>query len=168
MLQELALPGGLELRGARDCDWEFLEQIFCATHWFLYPSDDIPAAGESVLHQQYLVQQAEYHSRYAGLGTFVIAHRHLPVGKILLQESASALRVIDFGFLPEHCRKGYGSAVLHALQCYGARRHLVLQLSVDRRNPLAKKLYLSLGFRLAAGSETHETLEWSAAEICGN
>ena len=166
MLSEISLPGGLELRPERERDQAFLKQLFRSTRQFLYQIQLPVSHIDLLVDQQFQLQLMHYRRRFVNLTTWIIQLKSAPVGKIMIDAQEAALHVVDFCFLPDQCGKGYGSAVLDALQALAAKRRTILQLTVDRQNLAAKKFYVSLGFQIAGMSDTDETLVWSAPVSC--
>lgn len=155
-----ALSDGLELRPARAEDRFFLEWLFRSTREFLYSLPLPPQSLEMLLDQQYRLQQASYKEQWPDAATLVIQLSGKAIGKIMLDENQTALHIVDFAIKPDMRGRGYGTAIVQALQADAAKRGLSMQLSVDRQNLPAKKLYLGLGFQVNGISETHESMRW--------
>jgi RimJ/RimL family protein N-acetyltransferase len=158
MLKDAALPDGLTLRPATAADAVFMEELFRSTrehfHSMPMPRQQI----DLLLAQQYRLQQASYAGQWPHARSMLIERFGKAIGKIVLDESAAGVHIVDFVLEPGIRGRGYGTAILKALQAAaGARR---IALSVDRQNLGARKLYCSLGFRVEAASETHEAMAW--------
>lgn len=161
MLNDISLAQELELRLADADDRAFVEQVFRSTREYLYmlplPREQIDALAA----QQYRLQQASYARQWPNAYTLIIQMSGRNIGQITVDESEAALRIIDIAFEPNMRGKGYGTAVLGAIQAHAKKRHMTIKLSVDRQNLLAKKLYLHLGFEVDAVFDTHESMIWS-------
>lgn len=161
MLNGVSLPDGLSLRAAEGKDRPFLERLFRATREWLQllplPQPQIDALSD----QQYRLQQIGYAGRWPDARTLIIERSGRPIGKIMLDESETALRVIEIALGPGARRRGHGTAVLRALQAAAAERRLPMALSVNRQNAAAKKLYLTLGFEVTGASDTDESMRWT-------
>lgn len=155
------LPDTFELRPARDKDQPFLEELFRSTREFLYlmplprPQIDI------LVNQQYRMQQDAYAGRFPNAYTLVIELSGRPIGKITLDERKTALHIIDIALEPAMRGKGHGTRILRAVQAAARQRRIPVELSVDRQNLAAKRLYLGLGFEVTGASDTHEFMAWS-------
>ncbi|HEX5056963.1 MAG TPA: GNAT family N-acetyltransferase [Gammaproteobacteria bacterium] len=150
---------GLTLRPPRTADAAFMEGLFRSTREHFYYS--MPAPREHVdllIAQQYRLQQAHYARQWPAARTLIIERSGMPIGKITLDEGETALHIVDFIIEPAARGQGYGTAMLQALQTTAKARRITL--SVDRQNLPAKRLYLALGFRVDAVSETHEAMSW--------
>lgn len=157
----LTLPVGFTLRLATADDERFLRTLFCSARPELALLPLPPTQLELLLGQQYELQQKGYFSQFPGANTWIIETYSGPVGKITLQKSAHAVRLIDFIVAPDWRRRGVGSAILNALKQDVAARAGELRLSVDRQNTGAKRLYAKHGFVVSELSNTHEQLVWS-------
>lgn len=166
-LGEFVQIGELHLHPVTIDDEHFLKFLFRQSRPFLR---EIPLPAQFVdalVQQQYELQKASYAQNFPGSYHFLILQQQEPVGRLILyldKENAS-LRVVDICLLPQHCGRGYGSALLWSLQSLASRNGWHLCLSVDCQNWRAKKLYEALGFQLSGTSATHHELVWSA-ETC--
>jgi ribosomal protein S18 acetylase RimI-like enzyme len=154
------LPDAFELRRAGEADRPFMEQLFRGTREFLYR---LPLPGPQIdmlVDQQYRLQQQAYAERFPNAHTLIIELSRRPIGKIMLDERASTVHIIDLALEPAMRGRGYGTGILRAIQAAARRRGMTVELSVDRHNVGAKKLYLSLGFQTIGMSESHESMAW--------
>lgn len=158
MLKDAALSHNLTLRPATAADGVFMEELFRSTREQFYSMPMPRSQVDLLLAQQYRLQQASYVRLWPGAHTLIIERAGRGIGKIMLDENAAQVHIIDFVLESGMRGKGYGTTILRALQAAaGARR---IGLSVDRQNPGARKLYCSLGFQVEAASETHESMSW--------
>lgn len=163
MLIDAALPDGLTLRPATAADGLFMEELFRSTREQFY---EMPLPRQHIdllLAQQYRLQQASYAGQWPGAYTLLIERAGRGIGKITLDESAARVHIIDFVLEPGMRCKGYGTAILEALQAAAGERRI--GLSVDRQNLAAKRLYLGLGFAVEAATTTHESMGWSPSRL---
>jgi ribosomal protein S18 acetylase RimI-like enzyme len=169
MLKDTALPNGLTLRPAAAADGIFMEELFRSTRAHFYAMPMPRQHIDLLVAQQYRLQQASYAQQWPAACNTIIEWSEKRVGKIVLDEGATCVHIVDFVIEPGMRRKGCGTSVLRAIQESAARRRLAVKLSVDRQNPLAKKFYLGLGFRVDASSDTHESMSWapSTAGVSG-
>jgi ribosomal protein S18 acetylase RimI-like enzyme len=161
MLKDISLAGGLVLRGAQAEDAAVMEQLFRSTRDYFHAMPIPPQYVDLLLAQQYQVLQASYARQWPRARTLIVELAGAAIGKLMLDEEAATVHIIDFILEPGLRGKGYGTAVLQALQAAAGDRRI--GLSVDRQNPAAKRLYLGLGFQVEGASETHESMSWSAS-----
>lgn len=160
MLNDIFLKDGLALRKATQRDRAFMQQLFNSTREHLRL---LPLTGpqiEILFEQQYRLQQTHYANQWPNAHTLIIQQSDKTIGKIMLDENETALHIIDIALEPAMRGKGYGTALLRAIQAAAQKRGLPVKLSVDRQNRQAKKLYLALGFQVTGTSDTHESMNW--------
>jgi len=160
MIDELILPTDISLRRVSVQDEPFLWALFGALRadLALLP---LPAAQvELLMRQQYRFQQQGYANQFPLAESWVIEYQSIPVGKIMLDCTATGVHVIDIALVPECRSRGIGSGVLVAIRGYVGKRAGVLSLSVDRQNIAAKRLYDRLGFVVCQQTATHDGLQW--------
>jgi RimJ/RimL family protein N-acetyltransferase len=155
------LPDAFELRPARDKDRPFMEELFRSTREFLYRMPLPRPQIDILVNQQYRLQQDTYAGRFPNADTLIIELSGRPIGKITLDERKTALHIVDLALTPAMRGKGYGTRILRAIQAEARQRRIPVELSVDRQNLPAKRLYLGLGFQVTGASETHESMAWS-------
>lgn len=155
------LPDAFALRMTQDKDQPFLEELFRATREFLYLMPLPRPQIDVLVNQQYRLQQDAYAGRFPNAYTLIIELSGRPIGKITLDERKTALHIIDIALKPAMRSKGYGTQILLAVQAAARQRRIPVELSVDRQNLPAKKLYLGLGFQVTGASDTHESMVWS-------
>lgn len=163
MLKNAALPDGLTLRLSAAADADFMEQLFRSSREHFYSMPMPRQQIDLLLAQQYRLQQASYARQWPDARTLIIERAGKGIGKIVLDESATSVRIVDFVLEAAMRGRGYGTAILKALQAAAGERRI--GLSVDRQNPAAKKLYLGLGFRVNAVSDTHEAMVWPPSAL---
>lgn len=165
MLNELYLPGELSLRAERPQDQSFMERLFrCSRPHLELP--EMPASFiDALINQQYTLQQNHYRAQWPNACYWVILLSDKAIGRVVVNKDASLLLIVDLVLMPEHRNKRFGTTVLQAVQLMAQKRRNPIRLSVDRQNHRAKKLYLSLGFKLTDTSETHNIMMY--APECG-
>lgn len=165
----LTEPGNLRLRKARPRDQAFLLQLFHSNRPHL---SQIPMPAEFVaalVQQQYDLQRTSYGKQFPDYLDLLILLGQKPIGNLKLykKDIDECLRLIDIALLPAYQERGYGRALLRALQHHAGQNDWAFRLSVDRQNWRAKKLYSDLGFRPENTSATHEEMIWTSAAYAG-
>ena len=88
--------------------------------------------------------------------TYIIEYLGESVGRLRLVEEENELFLGGIQLLPEHQGIGLGSLILRHLINYSKSENKCLRLEVERNNPKAKKLYVSLGFVVEQSFEDKE------------
>lgn len=155
----------LAVRAAVAGDADFLRDVYIAGRWEEMAVTGWPAeAIQAFLVDQYRMQCRHYDAHYTGLERWVIRRQGENIGKILLLDTAQALRIVDIGLLPLHRGGGIGTVLINwAKELAVASGHGVVDLHVAPANP-ARRLYLRLGFHGTEGSGVDERLEWRSGE----
>lgn len=160
MLGELNLPIGLSVKAANTSDSLFMAQLFYSTKTFFYELGLPCEVVETMLEQQYRLQEASYREQYPNANTYILFYHQQAVGKVVLDVSEYRIHLIDFIIIPSMRGRGFGSAILAAIKQEAMKRHLPVGLSVESENTQAKKLYLQHGFQLESYSGAYESMLW--------
>jgi len=94
---------------------------------------------------QFEARRRGYKAAYPTAAEEILLFDETPVGSMLVERSASEIRLIDIALLNEHQNRGIGSGLINDLIAEANAADLPLRLSVLRGNP-AKRLYERLGF----------------------
>lgn len=150
----------LTVRAADDGDQAFLKQLYASTRddLRLMPAD--PAFVDSLIVMQQNIQVIGYRNAYPEAEYLVLESQGEAIGRIVVHTGTDELRLVDISLLPQARGKGFGTAILRALQKSALQKNLPLALSVRRDNTQARRLYLTLGFQLVSGDELSEQLKW--------
>jgi ribosomal protein S18 acetylase RimI-like enzyme len=154
---------GLNFRRITDTDRPFLARVYAsvraeelaATDW----SDQHKAA---FLDQQFEAQHAHYQRYYPNADWLVTGHQGRDIGRLYIERWPSQHRIIDIAFLPEHCGKGFGEALLRDLMDEAAAAGKAVSIHVEKLNP-AMRLYRRLGFVTEEDKGVYDLMRWSAA-----
>ncbi|MCU7986424.1 GNAT family N-acetyltransferase [Shewanella sp. SW24] len=160
MLGELNLPIGLSVKAANTNDSLFMAQLFYSTKTFFYELGLSCEVVETMLEQQYRLQEASYREQYPNANTYILFYHQQAVGKVMLDISEYKIHIVDLIIIPGMRGQGFGSVILEAIKQEALKRHLPVGLSVEAENTRAKKLYLQHGFKFESCSETHELMRW--------
>ena len=162
------LPADLRL-GLRDeakADLAFLQELYRSTR-----EEEARKAGfdprlmRSFLDSQFALQHQHYHSHYRDGGAFwVVEQNGHRIGRLYLHQGPEDLRLVDISLLPSWRGRGYGQALVLAVQALAARRPCPVSLHVYPDNP-ALRLYQRLDFGVADRSAAHWRLEWHPAAM---
>ena len=146
--------GPLRLRRETPADTDFRFALFCDSRpeFALLPQ----AIKEKLLRQQMNAQQASYAALHPKALFAVIERDGTPIGRIVLDETAERLFLVDIAFLAALRGGGAGAAVLTAMMAQAE----IIGLHVSRGNPGAARLYLRMGFKPVAEDAANIEMEW--------
>ncbi len=149
----------LTLRPVVEADHAFLRRVYASTR-----AEELAPLGWSdeqftaFVDQQYDAQTAHYWAHYDTNRFCVIEHKGEPVGRLYVDRWSDQIRVVDIALLPEHRRKGWGTALLEQVLAEGERDCLPVTIHVECFNP-AQRLYFRLGFERIGGDDVYWLLE---------
>ena len=140
------LLGRLQLRQSLASDADFLRALYrdvrsdemAVTGW---PLDAIDAFCQS----QFDFQSQHYRSYYAEAVHYLVERDGQPIGRLIVDDSVDALRVVDVSLLAAQRGQGLGSVLLRWLCDRADAQRQPLALSVEPQNR-ARNLYMRLGF----------------------
>lgn len=154
---------GLVIRPSTPSDAPFFEQLHSSTQDDLRLIDGDRELVESVIEMQFKAQTQGYGAQFPNAMYFVVEKQQQAIGKVTIDFGANEVRVIDIAFIPAARGKGFGEEVLRCLQTAAERVRTPLTLTVASNNPIARNLYLKLGFIVQDRSPPYEFLVWYPA-----
>lgn len=160
-LAELLEP--LHARAPDSADADFLARLYASTRPDLHSITADPAFVDSLIAMQQRLQTAAYAHAFPDADYLLLEHHGQCAGRIVIQQGAAELRLVDIALLPALRGQGLGSLILRALQRFCSERNLGLTLSVHHTNPDARRLYRRLGFEIASCSALSDQLVWNNA-----
>jgi ribosomal protein S18 acetylase RimI-like enzyme len=158
-----AADAGLRFRRIADADLPFLARVYASTR-----TEELAAAPwtdeekTAFLESQFEAQHAHYQKYYPNADWLVTMHQGRDVGRLYIERWPTQHRVIDIAFLPEHCGKGLGFALLRDLQDEAAAAGKAVSIHVEKLNP-AMRLYRRLGFVTEEDKGVYDLMRWTAA-----
>jgi GNAT superfamily N-acetyltransferase len=150
--------GSLQLRQAQASDTAFLRALYrdvrndelAVTGW---PSEAIDAFCQS----QFDFQRQHYRNYYPQALHYMVEREGQPIGRLIVDDSADALRVVDISLLAAQRGQGLGGVLLGWLCDRANVQRQPLALSVEPQNR-ARHLYLRLGFVQLPGDGLYLTM----------
>ena len=123
---------------------------------------------DALLRMQFEAQERQIGGGHASVERSIVLVDGRPVGRLYVSRDEACVHLLDIALLPEHRRRGIGTALITWLQAEAAAGGVPLRLHVARTNPAAR-LYQRLGFRPAGGDAVYAAMEWTAltAEAAG-
>lgn len=162
----LCLPEALArqdvyLRPQTAADREFLHGLYASTRWEeLAPSGWPDAAKIGFLRQQSDLQLKHYDKFYQDGGAFwLITLGGDPIGRLYVFRGGGEIRVVDLSLVPPARGRGYGAALLTAVQVEAAEQDWSVSIHVERNNR-ARNLYRRLGFVVTEEHGVYLRMDW--------
>ena len=139
----------LTLRPATPADRDFLMKVFASTR-----AEELTVLGdagliETFVKMQFDAQQHTYSGIYPNAESSIILLGDQPIGRLLVDRGAGAIRLVDIALLPEFRASGTGSMLLKQLIDEAVESGRSLLLSVYQFNP-ALRWYERHGFSKVA------------------
>ena len=137
----------LILRAETAQDIDFAAALYASTRqaeFVLLPWSD--AEKSAFCRMQFNAQHAHYQSQYPDAHFLIIERDGARVGRVYVEQRASALLLMEITLAPEQRGRGVGHAITTALVQHAQVNALPMHLHVEPLNP-AKRLYERLGFR---------------------
>lgn len=140
----------LTRRPVEDSDETFLRQLFVEARPELA---SLPAGVKAeILDLQLRAQREHLAAAYPDARHEVITVDGVTVGRLIVTDSAEAIRVVDIVVSVSHRGQGVASTALRAVVADADRLGLAITLSVWSANADARRLYDRLGFTEVAGA----------------
>ncbi|TDS76262.1 GNAT family N-acetyltransferase [Comamonas sp. JUb58] len=150
--------GSLQLRQSLASDADFLRALYRDVR-----SDELavtgwpPEAIDAFCQSQFEFQRQHYRSYYPEALHYLVERDGQSIGRLIVDGSADALRVVDISLLAAQRGQGLGSVLLRWLcECADAQQQ-PMALSVEPQNR-ARHLYVRLGFVQLPGDGLYLTM----------
>lgn len=157
------LPDGLGLRMAKPSDQPFITALFNSSRAVLRLAEAEKDYIETVIEHQFALQSESYGERFPNAQVMVIEKTSESIGRIVIDMGVNLVHIVDLMLIPQAQGKGYGPAVIRAVQYVAAQQRLPVGLVVDSFNGKLKAIYHSLGFHTEQQNQTHELMIWYPA-----
>ncbi|HEY3508405.1 MAG TPA: bifunctional GNAT family N-acetyltransferase/class I SAM-dependent methyltransferase, partial [Kribbella sp.] len=92
---------------------------------------------------------------------YVVEVDDRPAGRLRVSRTPEVVELNGIQLHPDVQNRGIGTAIITALQEEATRRNVPLQLSVERDNPNARRLYHRLGFVKVGEEGAEDVLRWT-------
>ena len=149
---------GLAFRASTDADLPFLSRLYASTRLEeLAVTLWSEAQKAAFLDMQFQAQHAHYRKHYPEADWLVVERDGQDIGRLYIERWPSQHRIIDIAFLPEHRRKGYGSALLRDLIDEAWLAGKSVSIHVEKNNP-ARRLYVELGFAVVEDKGVYDLM----------
>lgn len=149
----------IELRPATEADGDFLKALFASTRMDELAAIADAALIETFLTMQFNAQQQGYRMAYPEAENSIVTLGQHPVGRIIVDRTTDAIRLVDVALLAEFRGHGFGSDLLRRLIEEATATQKSLLLSVYKLNP-AVRLYERLGFSRIGDDGLYIQMRW--------
>ena len=157
------LPDGLSLRPERPADSAFMARLYHDRRSDLRQIDGDPEFVHQLIDLQQTAQVRGYGDQFPNAMYFVVEKSGEPIGRVCLDFGPNEVRLVDIAFVAAARGKGYGTAVVKALQMAATQVRAPLTLAVAANDPAAQRVYARLGFQLETSGPMHHYLVWYPA-----
>ena len=153
--------GKIELVSETVADENFLAEVYFSTK-----GDEFAALGwdaeqlGQLLAMQYKIQKQAYQLQFPDAENLIIWMEKEKIGRLIVNRSATDLRLVDISLLPKFRGSGVGTKIITDLQNEAGEKNLPLTLTVAQNNPAAFRLYQKLGFQITGENEMYVSMEW--------
>ncbi|HEY8026225.1 MAG TPA: GNAT family N-acetyltransferase [Burkholderiaceae bacterium] len=154
------MASGISLRPATTNDGPFLELLYRSARPDLQYIDGDRDLIETVMEQQYLVQEQGAGDGFPNAMHFIIEKTQHNVGALVVDFGPNEVRVVYVAFIPTARGFGYGKIVLQGVQQAAAANQCPVSVVVWHNNPGAKRIYLELGFKVEETQIAAERMVW--------
>ena len=146
---------------ATDADENFLAEVYYSTRVDEFaPLGWDEAQLRPFLVMQYNVQKQGYRHQFPDAENLIICLEQEKIGRLIVNQSTSELRLVDISLLPQFRNLGVGTKIITDLLNEAEEKNLPVSLTVAQNNPLAFCLYQKLGFQIVGKDEVYISMEW--------
>lgn len=155
----------MTLRPVGAADADHLYRVFASTRAAELALTGLPVAQiDPLLRMQFTAQDRQYRAAHPGAEQSVVVVDGADAGRLWVARDQDAIHLLDIALLPEHRRRGVGSALIRMLQEEAAATARRLRLHVARNTP-AVSLYARLGFRPTGGDDVYQAMTWTVSRV---
>jgi GNAT superfamily N-acetyltransferase len=151
----------IALRPASDADEPFLFELFRAlrARRFNFQPGGHPQMAVTV-RLQFKAQEHALASQYPGSEHSIILLDGAPAGRLRIARDETGFELADISILPDHQRKGIGSAVMKNLIAEAHQGGLPIRSRVAQANQASFHFYRNLGFEVTAQDACYVHVRW--------
>lgn len=156
----------IKVRPRTGADQPLIRNIYVSHRWdeMQVLADWTDAQKLAFLDDQFRLQSMHYDKHYHDAEFMVVEVDDQAAGRLYLWDHNPAdLRIVEIGFLPDYRGRGFGTALLRAVQQRAGAAGKSCSIHVEHSNP-ARRLYNRLGFREVELVGPYIRLHWTPAD----
>lgn len=155
----------LHLRPALPDDEPFLFDLYASTREDVRSWGLPPAQAEAMLRMQHQARARSYRMEFPGAEDQIVLVDGAPAGRLCVDRTGAALRLVDVALLPRHRGRGLGGRLVEAVLEEARAGRRAVELHVLEGNPAAR-LYRRLGFAFVepGGESPYRRMRWEPGE----
>jgi ribosomal protein S18 acetylase RimI-like enzyme len=92
----------------------------------------------------------------------------VPIGRIVVERSGAAWRIVDLAIIPPQRNRGLGTTIMRALMDEAGHAGKTVRLKVASTHDPSMRLYLRLGFVPIETDPFYIEMEWQAPAVSRN
>lgn len=154
------LPDGLSLRPSRTSDESFLAELYTSTRDDLLMAIDDEEFATGLIGMQQHAQIEGYGDMFPNAMYFIVEKLGERIGRLVLDFGSNEVRIVDLALIRGARGKGLGSQVIQSVKAVAEKVMAPVTLSVNMANPLARQLYVRLGFQTLEVQPPVEQMIW--------
>ena len=152
----------VEIIEAGEADQDFLYAVYASTRAYEVNTFGWDAArADAFLKMQFTMRTRSYAMQMPDVATYVVRVDGEAAGCTIVNRSENEISLIDIAVLPAFRGKGIASSVIRKLQNESAASRKPVSLSVEKNNPNAYRLYLSLSFVVVGETDLSYAMQWT-------
>jgi ribosomal protein S18 acetylase RimI-like enzyme len=152
----------IELAIAEAADDEFLYSVYASTR-----SAEVALFGwdaaqiETFLRMQFSMRSRSYAMQFPTADTYVVLLNGTPVGSMIVERTDDGISLTDIAILPEYRGNGIATHLISTLQDEASGSAWPVNLTVDKGNVTAFRLYTALGFIVTSETDLQYSMQWN-------
>ena len=151
----------LDLREATPADQSFLNALYRSARDDLACLGDGPAI-DALIAMQQQIHDYGHRAHYPDARHLLLWRDNSGIARLVIDANEQRLHIVDITVLASERSQGAGTTLLQWAQQQAAIAGVPLELSVQRHNLRAKRLYLVLGFVNFASDDLSDQMRWQA------
>lgn len=159
----LNLISPLTVRLVEPRDQTFLDVLYRDSRADLLGMPLPPAALQQMIVMQQMSQAMGIRTTYPDAQTWLIFWDVEAIGRLIVDISESAIRLIDIAVMSSWRGQGIATQVIRGLQDYAALADRSISLAVQCNNLRARHLYQVAGFILRSSDSLFDQMDWCPA-----
>jgi len=156
------LSPDFNLRPVHEHDQEFIATLYRSTREDLLVLPMDPIFIDNLVRSQQQTHALGVQQHYPNAQTKVLEYQGQLLGRMIFERTTGDIHLIDIAILPSAHRQGLARTMLQYLQQQAGTHQASLSLRVFKNNLKARKLYLSVGFKIVDEDEVSEQMRWRA------